>query len=208
MGYFKIDPEIVLESLDSGDKNVFIPLLEEPDEVEAVTDVNIGWMQADYLKIASALGQSVWGDPMNLRDWNVYDIAFEGSCGNLTGFDSGKITYFKTVESVYITRLIEIHPRAGWVRWGDSETYPRPILQKWKSVNLHGSQITAEDALRIANDDAKERFQIENNCSVIVGSPENNDPENWYLHLLGDPDFVQYIVDLETGDYTFQKLNN
>lgn len=208
MGYYKIDPGTILASLERGDANVFMPLLKDPQDItDNVTDISIRWTQADFLKIASALGQFMWGDPMDLLDWSVYSITFEGFCDNPAGFDYAKITYFKTGRITYSTRLIEIHPYFGWVGWGNGTTYPKPILQKWNSVDLFEAKITADDALRIASEDAKERFQSRDNCGVIMGTPQNNDPQNWYLHFFGSPGFA-YIVNLETGNFTFQKLNN
>jgi len=141
---------------------------------------------------------------MDLRDWNIYSVTFEGFCDNSTGLDYAEITYFKAGKKRYITRVIAIHPYFGWVGWGSGETYPKPILQKWDSVDLLEARITADEALRIASEDAKERFHLKDKCGVLMGVPENNDPKNWYLHVFGSPDSIVYIVNLETGDYTFQ----
>jgi hypothetical protein len=208
IGYFKIDPETILASLEREDSIIFTPLLKDPQDItDEVTNISIRWRQSDFLKIASTLGLLVWGDPLDLQDWSVYSITFEGFCDDPAGFDYAKIAYFKTGGVNYTTRLIEIHPYFGWVRWGDGKTYPKPILQKWNRVDLFGENITADDALRIASEDAKERFESRENCGVIVGLPQNNDFENWHLHYFGSPGFT-YIVNLETGNFTFQKLNN
>jgi hypothetical protein len=208
-GYYKIDPETILTSLGDGDEDVFMPLLVYPQNItEDVTDITISWTQTDFLKIANALGQFVWNNPMDPKEWNVYYIAFRGSCNDPIGFISAKITYFKIGVKRYTTRLIEIDPYLGLVRWGNGETYPKPILQKWNSVDLFGAKFTADDALRITSNDAKERFQLTDNCGVLMSTPQNNDNENWYVRFIGTPDFVTYIVNLDTGDYTFQKLIN
>jgi hypothetical protein len=144
---------------------------------------------------------------MDPKDWNIYFISFEGSCNDPIGFFSASITYFKIGTKRYATRLIEINPYLGWVRWGDGETYPKPIIQKWESVDLLGAKISADDALRIASEDAKERFEFKNNCGVLMSTPQNNDPENWHLKFFGVPDFISYSVNLDSGEYTFQKLN-
>lgn len=207
-GYFKIDPKTILLSLEGGDPNVFTPLLEDPQDVKELTNISIHWAQADFLKIASALGQFVWNDPMDLKDWRVYYIDFEGNCGDPIGFGSARITYFKTGRKGYVTRLIEIEPYFGLVKWGDGETYPKPILRKWGSVDLPGSKITAEDALRIAGEDVKVRFKGESHCGVLMGSPQHNDDKNWYLRFfLSFPYLVTYVVNLDTGDYIIQNPN-
>jgi hypothetical protein len=204
MGYYKIDPETILTSLASGDTNVFMPLPEDIQDVEEIAGISISWTQADFLKIASALGQFLWGDPMDLRDWSVYAVTFEGFCDDSTGLDYAELTYFKAGSTGYSTRFIEIHPYFGWVGWGNEANYPKPILRKWKSVDLLGAKITADDALRIASEHAKERFHLKDKCGVLMGVPENNDPNNWYLHVFGFPDSIVYAVNFETGDYTFE----
>jgi hypothetical protein len=207
-GYYKIDPETILTSLEDGNEDVFMPLLVDPKDItEDVTDITISWTQADFLKIANALGHFVWDDPMDPKEWDMYYIAFRGSCNDSIGFNSAKITYFKTGRKTYITRLIGIDPYLGLVSWGNGETYPKPILQEWNSVDLFGARFTADDALRIASKDAKERSQLKENCGVLMSTPQNNDNENWYVRFIGTPDFVTYIVNLDTGNFTFQKLN-
>jgi hypothetical protein len=207
-GYYKIDPETILTSLEDGNTGVFTPLLENPDGIEEVANIPIRWTQTDFLKIASALGQFEWNDPMDLKDWSLYYISFEGSCGDPMGFSFASIAYFKAGTKRYTTRLIEIDPYFGWVRWGAERTYPKPILQKWNGVDLLRAKITADDALLIASKDAKERFQLTDNCGVLVSTPQNNDPANWYLRLFKDPDFITYTVNLDTGNFAFQKVKN
>lgn len=207
-GYYAIDPETILTSLENGETNVFLPLLKDPQDItEDVTDITISWTQADFLKIASALSRFVWNDPIDSKEWNIYLISFGGSCSDPVGFFSATITYFKTGRTSYTTRLIEINPYLGLVRWGNGATYPKPILQKWNSVDLFGEKITADNALRIVSEDAKERFQFKHNCGGLMSTPQNNDPKNWYFHLLSASDSIVYRINLETGIYTFQDLS-
>lgn len=206
-GYYKIDPETILVALDSGRTDVFTPLLENPDEIEGAADMPIRWTQADFLKIAGALGKFAWDDPMDLKDWHVSFVLFRGSCDDPMGFSFATITYFKKRTTWYETRLIEIDPKSGWVQWGDGETYPKPIMHSWKSVDLLGAKITVDDALRIASEDAKKRFQFKDYCDVFMGTPQYNDSQNWYLDFMGTPGAITYIVNLDTGNFTFQKPN-
>ena len=205
--YYRIDPKTILAALDSGNINVFTPLQGNPDDIEEVRGKPVRWTQVDFLKIAGALGKFAWDDPMDLNDWHVSSVAFNGSCDDPMGFNFASITYFKTRTTVYYTRLIEIDPNFGWVRWGDGETYSKPILHKWKSVDLLGAKITADDALQIASEDAKKRFQFKDYCDVFMAAPQYNDYQVWYLDFLGAPDAIAYTVNLETGNYTFRNLS-
>jgi hypothetical protein len=200
-GIYQFDPESILTSLDRGKTDVFTPLLEDLDLVEEPTDVPISWKQADFLKIASALGQSVWEDPMDLEDWNVYSVSFSGDCENDMGFNLSSITYFKMVEkNYYTTRFINVIAYLGVVKWGSDATYSRPIIDRWDSVDLAGSNISADDAQQIAEDNGGKEFrsQVDNICSFRVGSPYFNKNGKWRLSY--GSDFNMYI-DFYTGEY-------
>jgi hypothetical protein len=203
-GYYKIDTETILSSLETGKTEVFTPLLENPDEIEPVTTAPIRWSQADFLKIASALGEFTWDDPMDLTDWHIYYVLFRGSCDVPMGFNFGTITYFKTKTTGYETRLIEIDPGSGWVRWGNGQTYAKPILEKWNEVKLPEAKVNAENALQIASEDAKKHFQFKDYCDAWIATPQYNDGKNWYIDFMGTPGALTYSVNLETGNFTFQ----
>lgn len=206
-GYYKIDPGTILTALDNGRTDVFTPFLENPDDIDEATGVSVRWTQADFLKIASAMGKFAWDDPMDLKDWRVNFILFRGSCDDPMGFSFATVTYFKTETTWYETRLIEIDPKSGWVRWGNGGSYSKPILRRWNSIDLLEAKITADEALQVASEDAKKRFQFKNYCDVFMATPQYNDYRNWYLNFMGTPGAVTYIVNLDTGDYTFQDLS-
>jgi hypothetical protein len=206
-GYFKIDPRNILTSLETGNTDVFTPLIGDPQKIPAIPDLSIYWTQSDFFKIARALGLIVWDDPMDLKDWSVYYIYFDSECGDPIGLYSAYITYFKPVRNSYTTRLIAIEPSFGWVWWGDDETYPQPILRKWLSTDLSGAKITADDALRLVNEDIKTNFQVPDNlCGVMMHSSRFN-PKNWQLEIYFGPDYTAlYTVNLYTGN-TFAKIS-
>jgi hypothetical protein len=186
-GYYKIDPRTILVSLENGDPHVFTPLWsDQAFALEQITDISINWTLTDFLKIASAIGQFAWGDPMDLDDWSVYSIGLEGNCGDHVGFYSADITYFKRDEYGYVTRLIEIPPYLGWVRWGDGNRYRQPILHKWQGIDLARAKIIMDNTLRKANEDATRSFAVRKDaCRVSVYS-SRFDPENWHLNISGE----------------------
>lgn len=211
IGYFKINPETILISLADGKTDVFTPLDGDPGSVESLTNISFSWTQADILEIITALGQSVWNDKMDLTDWSVYDLYLRKSCSDdPNGFDFASITYFKAIDvngrKVYTTRHIEIDPYGSMIRWGSGATYPRPILHKWKGINLAGFTITAEDALRILDEHVgkEARQQVSNKCLIfITTSPDN---EKWYVNYISTG-FAAY-VDPFTGEYEVLDSNN
>jgi hypothetical protein len=207
-GYYKIDPETILTALDQGETDVFKPLLEDPQLVEELTDISILWIQTDILKITSALGQLVWDDPMDPKDWNVDFLLFWGeTCqdGSMGFFDT-HITYYKMIEvdgkKVYITRLVEIDPYVGMVRWGGGATYPQPISNKWNGVNLSEAKITTDDALHITyeNGGRDALLQLDRECGgILLSIPPHGDNQHWYLGSGVSKD-LSWIIDLQTGE--------
>jgi len=213
-GYFKINPETILRSLSQGNADVFMPSLEDPNSVEPLTHGSFSWAQGDFLQVASALGQLIWKDPMSLEDWSVDNVIFRTDCrDHLNGFDFAGITYFRPIavngKKFYTTRHIEIDLYYGIVRWGSGAIYSRPILLKWKSFNFAEANFTADDALQIAekNGGKERRLEVENKCAVYIGSPQNNNHNNWYLSYLMPPDFVNYLIDLDTGEYKISSVS-
>jgi hypothetical protein len=201
-GYFKIDPRTILVSLDRGDTNVFMPMSEGSQDDKTLTDRTIYWTQKDFLKIARALGQTVWDDPMEWKDWSVAYIYFDANCGDPIGLYSAIIAYFKKADNNYVTRFIEVDPNFGWVKWGDEAyfQYPQPILRKWVGVDLSAAKITADDALRLVNEDIKANFQVADNLCGVMMDSSRFDPKNWQLEIYFGPEYtIFYKVNLYTG---------
>ena len=205
VGYFKIDSEAILISLNEGNTDVFTPLEEDPRLVESLTNVSFSWTQADILEIVKTLSQLVWRDTMDLEHWSVYDFYLRKSCeDDLNGFDFARITYFKVDEmngkKAYTTRHIEIDPYYSMVRWGSGAIYPQPILHRWKGFDLPRSTITAEEALRISEENGgmEARRKVNNKCLIQISPSKNSD--KWTVYYIPPADFFMQ-VDLHTGEY-------
>jgi hypothetical protein len=174
-GYYKIDPETILESLDRGETNLFTPLSEDPSQVKSLHN-SISWTQVEYLKIAGVLNQFIWNEPLDLEGWKIYFIYFEVGCkDNLSGFDDFSIVYYKYLgvmdwKRVYTTRLIEVSPWNGIVRWGGEAKFTQPLLSGWGNVDLTKFAITADESLRIAegNGGKEARLKVENECMINI----------------------------------------
>jgi hypothetical protein len=201
-GNYRIDPETILTSLDQGETNVFTPMLATPSsEDQLLPPGSIPWTQADYLKIAAALHQHVWKEALDV--WSIYYLAFDRECqDNPTGFDSAEITLFKEDGEEYDLRRIEVFPLASEVDWGGEATFPRPFLGRWKKIDLGELSVTADDALRIAEEHGGEeaRLRDKNNCRILVRIPNSKNDANWNVNYYFSPSF-EVIINPYTGEY-------
>jgi hypothetical protein len=205
-GYYTINPQTILASLDRGKTDVFTPLLATQDpNTPLLPSGSAFWTQSDYLKIAETLSQNVWQD--TLQGWNVYYLAFDKQCqDNPVGFDSLDITYYKIIEvserKVYTARHIEIYPLAGVVSWGGGTTFS--ISDKWYGIDLTMFKITADDALQRAEENGGEaaRLKVRNDCRILIRTPNHDDDDSWDVSYYFGVNF-EILVDPYTGSYVF-----
>ena len=171
---YEFNPETILVSLDREETAIFVPTIATPEVYVPLSAGSFPWTQADYLKIASAFEQIEWNE--NLDEWHVRGMNFDRDCGaNSKGFDSGKIIYFKfdTAEGTpdylrYRTVTLAIYPLYKSLAFGKS-SFPRPLLG-WKTINMNRLTVTAEDALRIAEEHGgkESRLSVNNECEISV----------------------------------------
>lgn len=202
-GDFIINPTTILDSLDRGETNVFSPTLATPSDDTILPSGSIQWTQSDYLKVANALSQFVWKEPLD--GWLIYYLRFENTCqDNLSGFDSFTAIYYKTIGrglgKMYTARYIEIYPLASIVYWaGDTEF---PISSGWAAIDLSKFKITADDALRIAEENGgiETRARAHNYCSISVNLPAHKNDQRWDVAYYYSPSF-EIIIDPYSGKY-------
>jgi hypothetical protein len=199
-GYYEFDTAQILQLLDDGRMDVFSRTLEDPAlSEESLDDLSIAWTQSEYLRIASAAGKSAWDD--DLKEWRMYRLYFQQSCeDDFSGFDSASLVYFNDDDSpnsfMYSTRIIEIFPYFSGLRWGGGVYYPKPFLQRWKSIDLSRMRFTAEEALQVAEENGGKaaRLQEDNSCIIIIDSEANN---KWEVEYFGAG--FEVLVDMYTG---------
>jgi hypothetical protein len=191
-GFYEIYPETILDSLNRGETNVFTPASEEIWNREEPYYDSIQWSQADYLRIANALSQEVWHEPLDLKEWKVLSLSLDQDCvDNRQGFYDFSIVYFQNAgvsfwNRSYHARIIEFYPWQGIIRWGDS-TFSDAILPGWGQVDINDFKLTADDAVLIAeeNGGSKARQEVDNVCGISVWlngySPINADTNNSWL---------------------------
>jgi hypothetical protein len=195
-GSFQFNPSTILESLDQG-KDVFT--VEDADAVETEYD-GIGWTQSDFLRVANALSQKVWHEPLDMNGWMVYNIIFSGGChDNIAKLNLFDITYYKTIKTgwqmVYTARLITISPRMGVVDWAGDGTFSTPFVFGWENINLTKFKTTADQAVQIAEENGAKAARVnkENKCNLNVYTrqdPNRNYEYNWYV----DYDLAEFSV--------------
>jgi hypothetical protein len=205
-GYYKFNPQTILSSLEHEDKNVFEPLSTIPSKVEKITDTSISWTQADYLRVFSAFSKLVWNDSMDSKVWKIYYVDFVGNCfDDVCNLHNALIVYFTISANSYTTRIIEIQPSFGLVRWGDKTSYP--LVRQWEGVELSPKRITAEDALKIAEENGGKEIRLKapNKYMVTVHAWESKN-NNWQVQYLSDdPPYYEFLINFDTGRYDFSE---
>lgn len=202
-GDFTINPMTILDSLNRGEINVFTTTLATPSDDTILPSGSIHWIQADYLKVADALSQFVWKEPLD--GWLIYHLAFNKECqDNLSGFDSADIIYYKTIgigwQKMYTARYIQIYPLAGIVSWGGETDFP--ISDGWATIDLTEFKVTADDVLRIAEENGgkEARLGVGNKCSILISAPNHNNDESWDIGYYYGVNF-EMIIDPYSGKY-------
>jgi len=190
---YRIDAETILNSIDQGELEVFTS---KGVNQQTLPDKTASWGQEDFIKVARALNQFVWEEP--LSGWRLYSMHFSLDCkDNPTGFSEADFYYFKTTfrengKIRYTTQNFFISPEYGEVIWAGGSTFPHPLIG-WENIRLRQVQITAEDALAIAEmNGGKETRQLaDNKCKIHVG-------------LDGDKTWQILIYQNDTGSSLFR----
>jgi len=208
-GAYVINPTTILDSLNHGETNVFAPVLATPNDDSILPSDSIYWAQADYLKIANALSQFIWNE--TLDDWLVYYLVFERNCDDHPGgFYSADIIYYKTIgvgwQKKYTARWIQIYPLASIVYWGGDTDFPSS--NGWVAIDLRKFKITADDALRIAEENGGDRLRskVQNVCNISIDLPNNDKDISWDIRYNSNP-FFEIIVDPYSGKYELLSPN-
>ena len=183
---YQIDPSAIIAALDSGATDVFTPM--DASQPTVVPNGSVSWQQGDFLKVARSLNQTVWAEP--LSGWRLYSMHFSSACQDEPrGFAEADFYYFKTTfrdngKIRYTTQDFFISPQHGQVTWAGGSNFPHPLFG-WKNIRLGRIQITAEDALTIAEENGarESRLLVDNKCSIHVAL-SGDDP--WQVYIYND----------------------
>lgn len=118
---------------------------------------------------------------------------------DLNGFAEADFYYFKTTfrengKIRYTTQNYFISPEYEKASWAGGANFPRPLIG-WENIRLSQIQITAEDALAIAEaKGGKETRQlVENKCRI-------------HVRLAGDSAWQILIFQNDTGSSLFRMV--
>jgi len=197
-GDYKINLATIVGSLDHGDTNVFIT---EPEIPNTPSSSRILWHYSDFLKVVNALYQHVWHEP--LSDWKAYEVLLSTSCeNNLKGFETSRFTFIKTVwiggSLFYAGRSMTILPNYDTVSWGGGTNFAHPIFG-WKTYDLNRFKISADDALRIAEENGgeKNRVTYNNRCDIVLSLGDTG----WMVA------YDHFTIDIDPYTGTFKVLS-
>lgn len=191
--FYRIDPATILDSMNVGETDAFIPQESAPQTSAQNT---ISWQQEDFINLARALNQVVSAE--QLSGWRLYSMHFSTPCrDNLTGFAEADFYYFKTTfrengKIRYSTQNIFIAPEYEQVIWAGGANFPHPLIG-WDYIRLRRIQVTAENALAIAEENGgrETRQLVDNNCRI-------------HVRLAGDQTWQIFIYQNDTGSSLFK----
>ena len=123
-----------------------------------------------------------------------------------TGFREADFYYFRTAfhnngKIRYTTQNFFIAPEYGEVIWAGGANFPHPFIG-WKNIRLSQIQITAENALAIAEENGgKETRQlVDNECRIHVRLAGDG---AWQIVIYQNDtgsSLFRIVIDPETGD--------
>jgi hypothetical protein len=190
IGSATIDPTTLLEDIRSGEQTLFLhPQSNFPENPPFI--VLIGWSQNDYIEIAKALYKEIWNDDPS--KWHLYRVSFYTSCKNSSGkFESAELYYYQEVKvdgkRMYSVRDILVQPEYGYIVWGGDTKFPRP-LWGWAEIDLEDiKRISAEEALKLADQQEGSEFRNKNNndCRISVDMwPWGYERSDWKVGYSG-----------------------
>lgn len=176
-GYYDINPETLFDATGQVKSETIIPSSEEIWNREEPYYDDVSWTEEDYIKIVDIISRDIWKEPFDQNEWKVLSISLQQSCdSDLQGFYDFDIVYYRDAgvefwHRRYETRLVEIYSWQGIIRWGEGY-FSNAVLPGWGNTNLKNFNLTAEDALQIAdtNGGGNARKDVDNNCYISVRS--------------------------------------
>lgn len=168
--FYSFNSITILNSLEEGNSAVFTAIKKAPQPLAHIPRVTVLWTQADYLRVAQAIQKSVWNEPIEAI--RLSDAIFTVDCSDIgqSVFSMAVFTFYKMVQKegveTRIQYIIRIIPSENYIRTSRAEYYPNARVLE--PTELGQYPITAEEALKIADENggARIRFENENSCMI------------------------------------------
>lgn len=185
-----IDTKSILVLMVQGKEDIFVPAISS-DAEETPSEFPVSWRQSDYLKIADALHDEVWD--VSLENWELNSMIFRSSCRDISnGLQDARFVFYNIMMAEEgkerIVHNIVIDPERSIVDvWALKYS---PVVINWKTVDLASINVTADEALHIAesNGGKEKRNSVDNNCYVSVSFvPDSAGFDGWRVSYYQNP---------------------
>ena len=202
---YYIDPPTLFRSLAQGDDDSFMLQTVTPVATPHLLSVSVSWKQIDYFFIAKSFYKLALGESQDT--WKISKMYFKLDCKDVTtGLQQGGFTFFKTEHirgrDTRLMRYINIAPMENEIYFSETEYYPE--LVQWQSMDISQVKISAESALKIAENEggSKIRTDVGNNCYITEIYDVNGKYDGWSVWYSSDNGSIFEInIDPFTGKY-------
>jgi len=208
-GNYSFNENSIFELLAQGNLDVFTPIPEVPSFPTPSASYTRRMNFNDFLVLAQAFHRWQWDEPIS--NWNLYELEYQVDCEDVEGGPSFvSITLFKISNSfekeTRFVHTIQIGHPSGTIFWTEAERYP--VNENWHAIDLTQIKISAEDALKIADENGglEARLSANNNCRIDVLAPSLSKNE-WLVEYASysSSDGWRYLlevyVDKESGEF-------
>jgi hypothetical protein len=207
---YTFDPYTILSSLDSESVDIFTLASAEPENgwTYLASPGAFNWNQRDYLRIANAIHQHVWGS--SLKEWQLIRAQFRvRQCHDIINrIDEVTFSFYGKENNSYVVHGIRINPLEGVITTGQDYFNYAGKLIKLGAVKL-GS---FDSALLVAeqNGGREARLHANNECYInallapyVLPVFPNQFDWGWNVNYSNSNlDFIFRInIDPYTGDY-------
>ena len=197
--YYKFEVATTTQSKEKESNITLMPINEkEFDNLDYGFFGPIEWQQQDFLEIAYHVIDATNND--ETENWKIDHASFNLPCDDSShGPQAANLSFIKiNTDKVIIERQITILPSVRAIMVWD---FSSPLNSTWKPIDLTKANISAEEALLIAenNGGQEKRIEIGNDCeiSLILSSAKQKDL--WRITYHGDIDF-HVVIDSQNGD--------
>jgi hypothetical protein len=207
---YKIDPETILNSLESNKTEVFAPATSNPlyDDVPLLWPAgSLTWNQKDYINIANALHKYVWED--SLENWHPYSESYSISqCIDVSRINAAYFQFYNRQKNwYYLVHAMTIDSEYGYVYAGDNDSY---YTGKWKDIDIDSAVVNnADKALLVAEQNGGQDIRLtmrdDKECHISISlEPFAFERPDWgwrITYWLGSSPILITDIDPYTGEH-------